>query len=520
MAAAIRKEWTLETVANEVLHGELFRNGKDLTATRISDITVSSKAVERDHSLFVAITGTTSDGHRYLGAAAAAGAVAAVISDRSVIDSVKDLPLILVKDTRQALSRLAARWYEAPSQSLQVIGVTGSNGKTTSNWLIQTVLEKLGVPCLRIGTLGYAFQTDTEETGMTTPDALYLHRLLKRGLQDGARAAVMETSSHALHQHRVDDIAFDVGVFTNLTREHFDYHPDFEHYFACKTRLFELVAASPKKIHAAVINLDGAYGDRMLAMAESLLLDIFTTGHSEKARIQIADFVQDLNGSTVTLRYGERRIPIYSPLIGAHNAENIAGAFAALAALGYDFSAIAEGFREVPQVPGRLQQIRVLQNQPFGVFVDYAHTPNAYERILSTLRPLATSKLWVLFGCGGDRDRGKRPEMVRAALAAADKVILSTDNPRTENPDQIFDDMLAGIEDQSRITVERDRRVAIEQMIFALQPGDVAVLIGKGIEDYQIMGKEKIHFSDIEESYRALKLRSEHERAVEDTVRL
>jgi UDP-N-acetylmuramoyl-L-alanyl-D-glutamate--2,6-diaminopimelate ligase len=453
-------------------------------------------------AVFVAIKGEKFDGHDFLKKAKDRGALLLVASDKN---KAGDLPCRIVKNTRSELSRLAALFYGEPSKKMQVVGITGTNGKTTTNWMIYHMLLKLEKPSMRHGTFGFETNVngkiENTEGTMTTPDALVLHKDLATALTEGASAAVLEISSHALAQCRVDDLHFDVAVYTNLTRDHLDYHSGMEEYFNAKAKIFSLLSKSGKKNKRAVINLDCEYGQRMCDVAKMNNLEIYTYGKSKNSDFYIEDFSQGISGSKIKLTVLGKTFQLNSRFIGYHNAENASAAIASCISLGYAAEKVIDVFSEIPQVPGRLESVGTDQ---IGIFVDYAHTPDALENVLRALKPLVKNSLWVLFGCGGDRDKGKRPIMAQISAKYADKVVVTSDNPRTENPEEIIRDIMA-----SNIKLEfkdADRRAAIERTIRAAAPGDIVLIAGKGHENYQVLGTEKIHFSDVEEVERALKL--------------
>jgi UDP-N-acetylmuramoyl-L-alanyl-D-glutamate--2,6-diaminopimelate ligase len=450
-------------------------------------------------ALFVAVSGTAVDGHAFLDDAFSRGAIAAVVQDSSAL---KGRPGIVVANSRLALSRLASLFAGEPSNEMKVIGITGTNGKTTTNWMVYHMLNALGERAVRIGTLGWEWAGGTAVEGaLTSPDPLSLHRILRDARVDGVTAAVMETSSHALDQARVEDVAFDVGVFTNLTRDHLDYHGTFEHYFEAKCRLFELVGRGKKATKAAVINGDDHYGQKMIANAARHGLVDWSFGRAPNVAVAIRAIEEATAGMAIDLVLRDRgeELRLSAPFIGLHNAENIVAAFASLCALGYEPRRVAEAARTVPQVSGRLERVGI---GDVRVFVDYAHTPDALARAIAALKPSTTGKLWVVFGCGGDRDKGKRPEMALVAAKGADRVVVTSDNPRTESPQAIIADILA-----SGITpdlAEVDRRTAISTAVQSAEPGDTVLIAGMGHETYKILGKEKVYFSDQEEAARAL----------------
>lgn len=462
----------------------------------VTDLEVNSSRVSAG-MLFVAVRGAESDGHAFVEEAFSRGAAAAVVEDP---ETLKGRPGIVVQNGRIALSSLAAIFAGHPSRALCCVGVTGTNGKTTVHWLMHHLLGKLGHHPVRLGTLGVECPGVIREPGaLTTPDPISLHRVLAKARQGGATAAVMETSSHALEQSRVDDVAFDVAIYTNLTRDHLDYHRSMEAYFLAKQRLFELMARGPKLTRAAVVNGDDPWGKILLLRTKTLGLNAFSYGRGEGAALRIID--ERLSGvsTTVTFEFDRQRTSCVVPFIGKHNVENIAAAFAAALSLGYDLLEITHLMPLLPQVPGRLER---LGDSNLSVFVDYAHSPDALENVLKALRPLCTGRLWVLFGCGGDRDRGKRSQMGEVAARFADRVVVTSDNPRTEGPEAIIGDILATGVKPTFTSV--DRREAIRWVIGHASAGDVVLLAGKGHEDYQILGRERVHFSDQEEALAAL----------------
>lgn len=467
-------------------------------AVRAAGVSASAEGVVAG-GLFVAIRGFKADGHEFLDQAYARGAVACVVEDAA---SLHGRPGIVVSCSRRALSALAAAMHGDPSSKLKVVGITGTNGKTTTNWIVYHVLNRLAGGALRIGTLGSELLgRERFEGSLTSPDALTIQELLVKALAAGAKSCVMEVSSHALDQARVEDVKLDVAVFTNLSRDHLDYHQTFDAYFAAKKRLFALLAAGAKNTKAAVINADDAYADELLRFARENGLKDFSFGTSEKAALRMVRVHEDASGMRLTIvrpATGET-FEIVAPFIGLHNAENLAAAFASCVALGISASDVVEALRDVPQVPGRLERVGQGEKR---VFVDYAHTPDALERAIKTVRASTNGKLWVVFGCGGDRDRGKRPLMGRVAADLADHVVVTSDNPRTEEPAAIIADILgSGIQPS---VVDSDRRAAIARAISEAAPNDTVLIAGKGHEDYQIIGTTKLPFSDQEVAREAL----------------
>lgn len=438
-------------------------------------------------ALFVAVRGSAADGHAFLPSAAAAGAALAVVEDvRST-----DLPRIEVRDGRRASAVVAAVAYDDPAGELQLLAVTGTNGKTTTVHMLRHLLDRSERRAASIGTLGVLLDSEGNTLpgggGLTTPGPVELQRLLRRLVEAGVRAVAMEVSSHSLDQRRVDGLLFDAAVFTNLTRDHLDYHRTMEAYFDAKARLVAHLDSGG----VAVVNADEPAWEQLLPAARLLR---FSGSGAADADVAAEDPKFGVHGTTLTLRFSAERVSCRIPLLGAFNVDNATGAAAAAWALGLAPDRIAERLMSLPQVPGRLE---ILSESPL-VIRDYAHTPDALERALRAVRPFARGRVIAVFGCGGDRDRGKRPEMGRIAAREADEVVLTSDNPRTEDPERILDDIASGMDGSRYLRVE-DRRAAIAEALAVADPsGDVVVLAGKGHETYQIRGSERLHFDEAE----------------------
>jgi len=469
---------------------------------------VSSGSDALEGSLFIAIRGARADGHDYIDQAFAAGAVAAVVSDSARLGA---QPGILVKDGRSALSLLAAHCSGHPSRELLTIGVTGTNGKTTVHWMLHHALLRLGQPSIRIGSLGIAGPGLEKRSGkvvipgsgdiiLTTPDAMEIHANLRRALDAGLSSCVLETSSHALSQKRVADVAYDAGIFTNLSPDHLNYHRDMEDYFKAKVGLFQQLAdlkkvgLSPGK---AIINTDDPWGQRLIPIAEKLGLGVIGFGMTSEAQVRIGAFDQRFPTSRLKIEFANHRYRLSTPMIGDYNASNLAAAFAGLVALSFEPAAVAQALSGLPHVPGRLESVG---QGEFTVLVDYAHTGEGLEKTLKAIRPFTMKRLWVLFGCGGGKDPAKREAMGRTAAQLADCIVLTSDNPRNEDPQDIFRDILkSGCRPEF---IEPDRARAIERCLDKADPGDVVLLAGKGHEDYQVIGEKTMYFSDREEVLR------------------
>ncbi len=447
-------------------------------------------------SIFVAIPGARYDGHDFVEQAFRNGAVLAVVNREAAL---KGRPGVVVPDTRRALSHLALFFSGNASEALTNVAITGTNGKTTINWLVHESLKALNKRSLRIGTLGTEFLGTGVEGNLTTPDALSLHELFKDAVGSGVKYCVLEASSHALSQKRIADVAFDVAVFSNLTRDHLDYHKSMEEYYQAKLELFKLLARQGPRLKAAVVNIDSAEGARIVVDTSALKIDFLTYGFSETALLCISEFKQSFEGLNFTLSIQGKKFEVMAPFIGRHNAYNISATVGVLLALGISPDLAIATVAKLPQVPGRLEAVG---SANFGVYVDYAHSPDALMHVLKCLAELKKGKLWVIFGCGGDRDKGKRVIMAEVADRFADSVVVTSDNPRTEDPASIITDILSsGIKPKM---VEPDRRKAIEFTLRAAKAGDVVLIAGKGHENYQIIGETKYHFSDAEEAQRVL----------------
>ena len=455
----------------------------------ISSITIDSRRVERG-ALFVCLRGLRDDGHAHALEAIAAGA-AAVLAEHEV--ETGGAPLVLVPDVLAALSPIAADLWAHPSHGLTCIGVTGTNGKTTTTHLFEAIAAAAGRTFGLVGTLGARlagrFSVDLAHT---TPYAHDLQKLLARFRGTGANGAVLEVSSHALAMHRVDDVEFDVVALTNVTHDHLDFHGTFEEYAESKRRLFELGHKQTGKPPAAgVVNLDDAQGRRIAEGSADVLTYAVDAGD---AKLRATDVELFADGSRFRVE-ALRSEPFLLRVPGPFNVANAMAAIACAHALGYEVSAIADGLLAVAGVPGRMTQVPA---ERIGVYVDYAHTPDGLRNVLKAVRSLTDKHVVCVFGCGGDRDPLKRPVMGRIARELADHVIVTSDNPRFEDPLRIINDVLAGMEgDGASYDVVPDRREAIERAIAEADPGDVIIIAGKGHEAYQLIRGEQLPFSDV-----------------------
>ncbi|MBN2105665.1 UDP-N-acetylmuramoyl-L-alanyl-D-glutamate--2,6-diaminopimelate ligase [bacterium] len=437
--------------------------------------------------MFVAVNGYTSDGHEFIPQAIQQGAIA-VVSEKSVPEST--VPIIRVDDSRHALAYLARRFFDCPDKSLIMMGVTGTNGKTTVAYLLESIMNYCGISCGLMGTVTYRWPGHQQTASHTTPDAVCLFGMLRKMKEEGAQAAAMEVSSHALALHRVAGIEYRIGIYTNLSRDHLDFHRDFQDYSEAKAKLFQQVAPDGIGI---------IYGDDPYATMMAEACRAKTVLFGEKATDQDYLLRRDRITSTGThfsLKHGSKQIKFKTPLLGGFNVLNASAAVISALEMGLDAKKIQQGLTAVTHVPGRMEGFR--SEKGFWVVVDYAHTPDALENALKTARCFTKSRLITIFGCGGDRDHGKRPEMGRVAADLSDFIIVTSDNPRTENPHRIIEDILTGIPASSMLLVIEDREAAIRAAIVQAKAGDTIIIAGKGHEDYQILGNERIHFDDRE----------------------
>ena len=468
---------------------------KALPSKKVSgDTDLSIKKIECDSrrvtsgDLFVAIEGYTEDGHKHIRSALKNGATAVVAQKNG---DYKPKAKVIVPDTREALALLAGRFYGHPSRKLKMVGITGTNGKTTISYLIRSILEANQDRVGLIGTIAYWIGDQKSKAVNTTPGSLELQRMFSEMLKQGVSAAVMEVSSHSLVMHRVDGIEFDVAVFTNLNHEHLDFHKTMDAYRQAKGLLFGKLKA---KGSSGVINMDDPSWRYFVQQAGRECLtysindpsaDFFTTGFTctpENTLIKMATPA------------GEMKLDF--KLIGEVNVYNALAGAAAGFALNLDPQVIKTGLEAITGVAGRMQRIQA--GQDFNIWIDYAHTPHAFERLLKSARRITKGRLLFLFGCGGDRDQEKRPLMGKVAARYADGIILTEDNPRSEDPEAIVEHIMGGIEEKSKVEVIIDRREGIGRALKMARPGDTLVLAGQGHEDYQVVGDKKTHFSDKE----------------------
>jgi UDP-N-acetylmuramoyl-L-alanyl-D-glutamate--2,6-diaminopimelate ligase len=454
-------------------------------------------------SVFIAVKGTGQDGHDYLAQAAELGAIAMVVENKSKVP--KDYPHLVVEvpDTRQALDLLASKFYNFPSQDLFCIGVTGTNGKTSITYFLEHIFNFHRKPAAVIGTVNHRLKDKVWDSGVTTPDPVTLQKRLREFSDLGAVAVAMEVSSHALEQKRVQSVNFNTVIFTNLTLDHLDYHGTMQNYFAAKQKLFtDLMWLTVKTPKFAVINVDDSYG-RKLRVAEDVIA--WTYGKRE-SDFQFKVLDMNFNETEIEITTATESHKFLLPVCGEHNAYNaVASAVAALSA-GISLQQSFEALKSFSGVPGRLQRVESLSRKI--AFVDYAHTPDALENVLKAIRSVRDSsgyksRIITVFGCGGDRDKSKRPLMAKVASQLSDFVFVTSDNPRTESPQAIVDDIAAGLSGPHEIVL--DRESAIKKSLQMADLDDIVLIAGKGHEDYQIIGTEKTPFSDLEKAAKYLR---------------
>jgi len=463
----------------------------------VESIAYDSRRVQRN-ALFVAMRGEKVDGHKFIGQAVEKGA-SVIVADRE--EKHLRATCVVVEDTRTSLADLSAIFYGHPAQRLKLAAVTGTNGKTTTSFLIKHVCEKAGLRCGLIGTVRYEIGERVLPAIRTTPESLDLQELLAQIVNAGCRAAAMEVSSHALAQNRTRGLEWNVAVFTNLTQDHLDFHGTMESYFESKTKLFtQLGQQENKRKPAAVVNIDDRYGQQLLDKIDKSVA-IVTYGMGARADFRASNYRVEFGGTSYQLDARGKSYLVRVPLIGRFNVANSVAALAAANGLGVDLRAAVLSLGKSPQVPGRLEMVPA--KRQFQVFVDYAHTPDALANVLKTLRELQPQRLIVVFGCGGDRDRQKRPLMGEMVDRHADYAIITSDNPRKEDPSRI----VAAIEKGFRSThFEKivDRTEAINRAIALAQPRDIVLIAGKGHENYQEFADHTIPFDDIQVARRAI----------------
>ncbi len=466
----------------------------------IDDIVFDSRKV-KPGALYVALRGVHHDGHAFIAQAIQSGAKAVVCEEPL---SGASATQVVVPDSLKALAPLAVRFWNTPSHDLLTIGITGTNGKTTSTYLIESIFQRAGWPIGVLGTINYRFGAQSVPAPNTTPFASELQRFIAQIRDGGGRACVMEVSSHALALGRTEGVEFDVGIFTNLTQDHLDFHKTMDAYGEAKKNLMKaLDPASTKRFaRAAIVNMDDPYGASMRAASR---VSVLTYSVTSKADIYPEQLVCDAAGSRFVLRGPKISVPVSLPLLGDYNVANALAAAGAAISQSIPTEKIVQGLQAIQGVPGRMERVDV--GQSFTVVVDYAHTEDALRHVMQALRRLRPRRLITVFGCGGDRDRTKRPLMGQASAELSEEVFVTSDNPRSEDPERITLDVEVGLRrvrpDHYKIVI--DREDAIAQAFAAAQPGDIVLIAGKGHETYQIVGDKTLPFDDREVARKLLR---------------
>jgi len=494
--------------ASEILKGacELISatGNADISSVEISSVEYDSRRAAAG-SMFVAIRGYESDGHTYIESAVKNGCRCVLLSDERLQDFIhlesEGVVFLVSHDSRKALSRVSSVFYGEPSGCLHVTGITGTNGKTSITYLLESIYNNSGHSCGVIGTVNYRWKGKVLPAPNTTPESKDIQELLKMMLDDGVTHVVMEVSSHALFLDRVEDVDFDCAVFTNLTQDHLDFHKTFDAYFAAKKRLFDLLEKSCKQERVAVINTDDESGRLIYESHNGYSFKMISYGESEGADLLAApeSIENRITGVSYRFVHGPDRRDVRLNLAGRFQVYNSLAALGAALYSGIELDDVVKGMAELESVPGRLQVVDT--GSGFYAVVDYAHTGDALLKLLQSVNEMPHNKIITVFGCGGDRDRTKRPVMGKIAVENSAFAVVTSDNPRTEDPDRIIEDIMKGIENGNYL-VEPDREKAIAAAVSRAEKGDVVVIAGKGHEDYQIIGKTKHHFDDREMAFK------------------
>ena len=484
-----------------IKHTQILASGGNLEEN-ISNITNDSREIT-PHTLFVAIPGLKVDGHQFIMEAVKKKAVATIF-ENSIYQS-EEYPWVQVPNSRKALADLSAALYNFPSRSLNIIGVTGTNGKTTTTNLISTILEDAGHTAGLIGTIENRIGKEVLPVLHTTPEAPELQKLFSLFLDKGADYGVMEVSSHALDLHRVRSTEFDIAVFTNLTQEHLDYHGDMESYLLAKGKLFSSLGCNAHKTRRkfAILNADDPYSQYL---AEMTRVPIITYGLENEADVKAEQVEVTSLGVKFLLKYTDQKIPVKLKLTGLFNVYNSLAAISVGLVEGLPIEGIIASLEKIAGIPGRFESIN--KGSDYAVIVDYSHTPDSLENCLKTVKEFTQGRIISVFGCGGDRDRTKRPVMGEVAGRYSDLAIVTSDNPRTEHPEAIIDEIIPGLEKSAknkRYLRIADRKEAIFRAVQEAKPNDIIIIAGKGHEDYQIIGKQVLHFNDREVAQEALR---------------
>lgn len=468
--------------------------------SEVTGISTNSHACKTG-DIFIGMPGSRVDGGEFWKSAIDNGAIAAIVSQ----EAAKKYPpsttdcILTAKDPIAVCAELSAAFYDYPAQKLNMVGITGTNGKTTTSYLIEYFLNRSQLATALFGTLFARWPGFSQTANHTTPFAAQLQGQLADAVKASSKYAVIEVSSHALAQNRVKGCSFEVAVFTNLTQDHLDFHKDMEDYFAAKAKLFSDEYLQGR----AIINLDDPYGMRLIENTDLTKVWTYSVDNTD-ADLYTSNLTYEASGVSGTLHTPRGESKFRSPLVGQYNISNLLAAVGAVLHLNLDLKTIVESLSQFSGVPGRMERVEIDEEQDISVIVDYAHTPDSLENLLIAAKPFISQQTICVFGCGGDRDRTKRPLMGQAVAKLADVVVVTSDNPRTEDPQRILDDILEGIPETVKPIVEIDRAAAINKAIQSARSGDGVIIAGKGHEDYQILGTEKIHFDDREVARDAL----------------
>ncbi len=493
----------LQELLSKVKTELVIPEGTDLTL-EVKGLSTNSHTCQRGY-LFIGMPGSRVDGGEFWSSALESGAIAAMITPEAAAKFPPKAGESLIEcggDIETACAEVAAAFYGFPSEKMSMIGVTGTNGKTTTTHLIEFFLEQIGHSVALLGTLYTRWKGYQKTAIHTTPFAVELQEQLDQALKAGSKYAVMEVSSHALAQGRIKKCSFDLAIFTNLTQDHLDFHQNMEDYFAAKALLFSRDYLKGR----AIINIDDPYGQRLRDSLPTEQVWTYSV-NNQQADFYTSELNYQATGVSGVLKTPLGNYPFDSPLVGQFNLANLLAAIATITQLGLPTEQALIHLSDFGGVPGRMERVNIGVEQDISVIVDYAHTPDSLENLLKAARPFIKGQMICVFGCGGDRDRTKRPLMGKIAAELADQIVVTSDNPRTENPQVILEDILVGIPKKAEAIVISDRASAIEKAIKIAKPGDGVLIAGKGHEDYQILGTEKIHFDDRQEATKILKQR-------------
>jgi UDP-N-acetylmuramoyl-L-alanyl-D-glutamate--2,6-diaminopimelate ligase len=472
-------------------------------------VSSDSRTVKKNFAFIDLLGHTNSNGEKYICEAVKKGASVIISDSKYGVDN-NIITCVVVENVTHFMSIFSAKFYNYPDRELTIIGVTGTNGKTTVTYMIESIFSNFGIECGVIGTINYRYKGKIIDATNTTPQSLDIYRIMRHMVNEGVKYLLMEVSSHALELGRVYGIGFDIAVFTNLTREHLDFHKNFESYFEAKAALFKGLGSDEKKNKKyAIINADDEFGKKLLKMKISAEVKLYSIFEKKLVDFKAKNIEFTNNYGNFDLFFGVGHLKKISiSHIGIYNIYNALAAIAVAACTGVTFKKIAEGLSKFKQIPGRLERVDT-KKVDFKVFIDYAHTADALTNVLQVLKMINPRRVITVFGCGGDRDRTKRPLMGKKSAEMSDFVFLTSDNPRTENPNQIILDIEAGIKktNKSNYKIVFDRETAIKEAIAMAKKGDIVLIAGKGHEKYQILGSEKISFSDVRIAKKYLALR-------------